>query len=300
MSFQARLQRIRQQIIRQKTYAEGVLGDGSGTVYASTGKYWVRFPAGSDTNGNVTYTAALPIRYAGEGTIPAREGIEVLVKVDYDSEMSIFRVKPDYYDRAGIDSRAFNAGESLSKWIDVRNIIRWLARPVGSIAGALSTKLTIRENPFFVDDALEWQTYAGTVLAANKVELSTYIPVADYHCLVIVFFDTFLNTYKVAASTVQLITVALDSTDYDECWAQLDHNEYHPLVSLELGDGQASVSNDDVLEDLRQIMNSPRVMGFPNPIVLGRAIYIRSTHQEITYNLVVIGNLVVAGDMIVL
>jgi hypothetical protein len=33
---------------------------------------------------------------------------------------------------------------------------------------------------------------------------------------------------------------------------------------------------------------------------LGRAIYIRSTHQEITYNLVVIGNLVVAGDMIVL
>jgi hypothetical protein len=300
MSFLAKIQRTRQRIYRQRSYQQGVLGNGSGTVYASSGRYYVRFLAGTDENGNTTYTKALPMRYAGEGTIPAKEGVEVLVKRDVDGVPSIFRVAPDYYDRAGIDSRAMNMGETFSRWIDVRNIIRWLTRPVGSDTTNTSTVVTIRENPFYVDNYMDWHAYAGTVLAATKPDLAAYIPAADYHCLAIIFFDTLQGTYAVYASTTQDIATDLDSTDYDECFAQLPHQEYHPLMSIELADNQSSVDINDVKEDLRQIMNMPQLYGFPNPIESDKGVFIRSTHQVICYNLTVEGTLTIEGNVTVL
>jgi hypothetical protein len=300
MSFLAKVQRTRQRIYRNRAYQQGILGNGSGTVYASSGRYYVRFLAGTDENGNTTYTKALPIRYAGEGTIPAKEGIEVLVKRDVDGIPSIFRVAPDYYDRAGIDSRAMNLGETFSRFFDVRNIIRWMARFVGSHTTSESTLATIRENPFYVDNYMDWHAYAGTVLAATKPDLAAYIPAADYHCLAIIFFDTLQGTYAVYASTAQALDSALDSTDYDECFAQLPHQEFHPLVSIELADNQSSIDNNSVLEDLRQIMNMPQLYGFPNPIEADKGIFIRSTHQVICYNLTVEGQLTIEGNVTVI
>lgn len=300
MTLLAKIQRRRQRIVRQRAYSKGVLGNGSGTVYARSGYYYVRFPANTDDNGNTTYTAAIAIRYGGEGLIPAKEGVEVLVKRDIDGIPSIFRVDPDYYERAGIDSRAFNMGETFSRWIDVRNIIRWLTRPVGSSSTADSTLVTIRENPFYVDQYMDWHAYAGTVLEASKVDLAAYIPAADYHCLAIVFFDVLQGTYAVYASTAQAIATALDSTDYDECFEQLPHQEYHPLLSIELADNQSAIDVNDVKEDLRQIMNMPQVYGFPNPIESDKGIFVRSTHQVICYNLTVAGQLTIEGNVTVL
>jgi hypothetical protein len=293
-------QRARQRVIRRRREIEAILGDSNGNVYAGKSRYWVRIASQTDDDNNVTYGNPLPIRYSAASSIPPLQGVEVLLKVDYDNQLSIMRVKPNWFENANIDSRTFNQGEPQNAWVLLKNVVRWLTRPVGSTNGTDSTLITIRENPFFVDDFLDWFSYAGTTRAADKPDLASYIPAADTQCLVCIFFDTFQQTYKVTTSTAQALTSAIDSTDYDECFAQLEHNEYVPLVALILSDNQSSIDVNDVTEDLRQFMNTPRVYGFPNPIPADKAILIRSTHQQLAYDLTVEGSLTVEGDMTVL
>lgn len=300
MSNLARMNRLKTKVLRGKNVLEAVLGDGSGNVYAGQGRYWIRYRLGVDESNRVTYSKPLPIRYAGEGAIPESSGVEVLIKVDFDDVLSIFRVHPAWYDRVEIDSRTYNPTARNPKWLRVKNFVRWLTRPVGSESGATSTLITRRENPVFVDDYLEYLTDSGTILAAAKPDLSSLIPAAGYHCVVCVFYDTLAETHFAAASTAQVLATPLDDTDVVECFAQLEHNEYVPLLSLTLADNQSSIDINDYRNDLRQFVNAPRVYGFPNPIPDGKAIIIRSSHQEITYDLTVIGDLTVEGDMVIL
>lgn len=297
--FNAQLTQARQNVLRYKEY-EGVLGDGSGNPYApGKSRYWVRFPSGVDPDGNSTYTAPRAIRYSGEGNFLAREGVEVLVHIDeHDEVETITRIAPDYPERAGFDGRILNASDTINKWVDVKNFIRLLCRPVGS-GLSTSSKVTIRENPFHVDMFGDFSSYYGT-LPDDQLSLSAYIPSADEHCLIVVFFDFLLNEPFVTASTAQALTDELDTTDYSECFAQQPHNECLPLLSLELADAQTSVSNDDVIEDLRTWLPTPLVYGFPNPIPSDKALLIRETHQMITYNLTIEGTLTIEGSMTVL
>ena len=162
------------------------------------------------------------------------------------------------------------------------------------------TLITVRENPFFVDDVMDFYIYAGTTSAASKPDLASYIPAADYQRLICIFFDTYQQEPFVAGSTAQALTTAIDSTDYTECFAQLVHNEYIPLLSLVLSNNQSAIVIDNVKEDLRQFVNAPRVYGFPNPIASGQAILIRDTHQQLVYDLTIEGSLTVEGDLTVL
>jgi hypothetical protein len=303
MLYEPRIRRVRQQVLREKTARVGILGDDTGsTVYAGKSRYYVRFPAGTDSNGDTIYTTALPIRYAASSGILEKVGVKVLVQIDYDGHESIMRMAADWFVDNDIDSRIANASSAyrVTGWVLLRNVVRMVTRAVGSAAGTASTLLTIRENPHFVDDALDWWSYTGTVNEADKVDLAAYIPAADTHCIAIVWFDTYQQDYLVTASTAQALTSGFDSTDYDECYAQLLHNEYMPLVAYELSDAQTSVTDDNLLNDLRQFMNAPKVYGFPNPIPSDKSILIRSTHQEIVYDLTVAGSLTVEGDLLVL
>lgn len=293
--FQAQIQRARQSVQQNREYP-GVLGDGSGNPYAGRSRYWVRFPAGVDADGITIYSAPRAVRYDGSSAFIAREGTEVLVWRDpYDGVESISRGMPDYADRAGFDARILNPSETISKWWDVRNFIRLLCRPVGNG----STQITIRENPFHVDDYGDNASFAGT-LPADQPDLSAYIPAADTHCLCVIFFNFLENEPLVTVSTAQALDSALDNTDYLECVAQLPHHEFYPLVSLELADAQTALTMEDVIEDLRTWLPTPRVYGFPNPVVDGKSFIIRSTHQEIVYDLTVVGNLTVEGELTVL
>jgi len=293
-------QPIRQRVLRRRNYIEAILGDGSGSVYAGKSRYWVRVKMRTDANGNVTYGQPLPMRYAAGAGIIEKEGVEVLLKVDYDDELTIERMKPDYWDRAGIDSRAFNTAAPHDQWVYLKYVVRDLTRPVGSTASQSSTLVTIRENPFFVDDALDFYIFAGTNRAADKPDLASFIPAVDTHRLICIFFDTYQQEPLVVGSTAQALTTAIDTTDYQECFDQFLHNEYIPLLSLTLSDNQSAITINNVTEDLRQFVNAPRVYGFPNPIVSGKAILIRDTHTEITANLTVEGLLTVEGTLIVL
>lgn len=291
-------QPIRQRVIRKTARLEAVLGNGSGSVYASKTRYWVRVAMRADSDGNMTYGQPLPMRYAPGYPIIEKEGVEVLLFYDHDGELSIERMKTDYFDRADIDSRSFNSASPQDQWLYLRNVVRFLTRPVGSSATEDSTLITVRENPFFVDDVMDFYIYAGTTSAASKPDLASYIPAADYQRLICIFFDTKQQEPFVAGSTTQALTTAIDSTDLTECFAQLEHNEYIPLLSLVLSNNQSAIVIDNVKEDLRQFVNAPRVYGFPNPIASGQAILIRDTHQEMVYDLTVQGNLTIQGDLV--
>lgn len=294
----ARLLRGRQAVKRHDEYP-GVLGNGSGNPYAGRSRYWVRFPGGTDASGTTILSAPRAVRYAGEGIFNARSGSEVLVRKDpYDGVETITRMVPDYADRANFDTKTMNPSDPVTKWWDVRNFIRLLNRPVGSGLSA-ATKVTTRENPFHTDAFLDFSSFTGTLPSAQQ-DLAGFIPAADEHCLVVTFFDFLTNTPFARASSAQALSSALDSTDYAECFAQVPHNEVLPLTAYELANAQGSISGQDVIEDLRTWLPSPKVYGFPNPIPSDKAILIRSTHQQIVHDIVVQGSIVVQGDLIIL
>lgn len=298
MSDSARVNRLRTAIMRNKGELECILGNSAGQVYAGKSRYWVRYPTGVDESGVTKYSKALPIRYAGEGAIPERKNVEVLVRIDYDNVLSVYRVHPNYYDRANIDSRTYNPIARSSPFMRLKNVVRWLTRPPGSDAGTPSTKITRRENPVFVDNYLDLSSDPGTILAASKPDLASFVPDVGYHCVVCVFYDTLNQEHFAAASTAQLMTVALDSTDDDECFAQLEHNEYVPLLSLVLADAQGTIDINDYRHDLRQLVNAPRVYGVPNPIAADKAVIVRSTHQlNYHFDCTVLGTMTVLGTL---
>lgn len=300
MNYDSALQRGRQDAHKHEEYP-GVVGDDNGNPYGPRSTYWVRFPLGTDTNGDITYSEARPVRYDGTSGVIAKGGIEVMVRRDpYDDVETITRVVPDYWSRSGIDSRIVNQAEPFSQFTDARNFIRLLCRPVGSTSGSPSTKVTVREDPFFVDWFGDWSTYAGTIAAADKIDLDSYIPAADEHRLIVIFFDRLINAPLVTASTAKALSTDIDSTDYDEAFAALPHNEYTALVALELADDQPGIDVNNVLEDLRTWLPAPPMMGFPNPIPADKAYLLRETHQMLMFNLVVEGTLTLEGSLTVL
>lgn len=289
-------QRERQAARKHDEY-EGVLGDGNGNVYASKSHYWVRFPGGTDANGNFTYSTPRPIRY-GIGNVIAREGIEVLVQEDpYDRVETITRMRLGYFTETGIDSRVMNPGDPINKWWDSPNFIRWLNRPTGSSSGSAATLVTTRENPFYWNDFQDWAQDAATT-PANQLDLAAFIPAADTHRLVITYKNIVADTIEAVGSTAKALSTDLDFTDYTECRGLLPHNECLPLTAYELSDAQTTVDGNALVEDLRSWIALPQVLGNANPLPAGRAWIVRATHEWITYDLAVEGDLTVAGDMV--
>lgn len=292
------LQRERQADRANDEY-EGVLGNGSGNPYAGKSHYWVRFANGTDENGLTKYSTPRPIRYLG-GNIIVREDVEVLVyKHPYDGEETISTMRPGYFTETGIDSRVMNPGDPVNKWWDSPNFIRWLNRTTGSSSGSTATLVTTRENPFYWNDALDWAQDAATT-PANQLDLASYIPAVDTHRLVITYKNVVSDTIEAVGSTAKALSTALDFDDYLECRGLLPHNECVPLTAYELADGQTAIDANALLEDLRSWIALPQVIGFPNPIPDGKAWLLRSTHQQVVYDLTVEGNLIIQGDMVVL
>lgn len=300
MNYLARLQQVRQKV-RRGQELRAVLGNGSGNPYAGSGRYWVRFPAGVDANGLTTYGAALPVRYGGTGQFPAKENVEVLVWRDpVDDVLSISRIAPDYPARAGFDSRILNSADGVTRFVDVMNFIRLMCRPPGSIGGTTSTLLTVREDPFYVNEFMDWQSYAGTIAAASKIDVASLIPAADTHLLCIGWMDRYLNTPFVTVSTAQALTSDLDSTDYDECFTSVNvHNECEPLAAFELADNAGSIDINNLVEDLRNWLPSRKLYGFPGNIPANKTILLRSTHQQIVNRLCIQGHFINLGTVIV-
>jgi hypothetical protein len=299
MSTTAKRQRTKQYVywkIRQETTTY-VLGNGNGVVQSPPSHYWGRRPQGTDEQGNTAYGAPIRLRYTGNGAPPEQPGIEVEVyRHPKDGVLTIKELTPDYCERVDVDSTAFNPNAKRSKWVYLKWVARGLSAAVGW-AGELSTKITRREIPFFADDAgIITHETQGTAAAASKPDLASYIPAAGYHCYAVHFWDTYLQTNAVYASTAQVITTDLDDTDIQECFDQLPHNEFTPLKLYTLADNQASIDVNDETLDLRQFLNAPRVYGFPNPIAAGQAILIRDTHQQITFDLTVQGEFTVQGE----
>ena len=78
--------------------------------------------------------------------------------------------------------------------------------------------------------------------------------------MVVLFLDTFNGTIQVTASTTQAIGVAIDTTDFVECFDQR-RAETMPIGSYYLANGQTSVDSRALALDLRQFINVPPTWG---------------------------------------
>jgi len=285
---------------RQKDSYPGVLGDENGNPYARLGYYWVRFPQGTDSNGQTVYGAARPVRYNANAGIIAHAGVEVLVwKHEYDGIETIKEMDPSWWARVNIDSRTSNPGEPASKWVSRLNLIEMLNRPTGSSSGSASTLVTTRENPFFFNDFQDWVRTPSTT-PTNQSDLASYIPAADTHRVVITYYDVIANTRAAAASTAKALSTALDFNDFLEIRGLLPHNECLPLTAYELADNQGSININDMMDDLRNWLSMPAIIGFPNPMLDGKAWILRETHQLVTYDLVCLADFTCLGDAVFL
>jgi len=288
MSEIAALQRIRRRVRHRRFNRGAVLGNDNNLIYAGLGKVWVRFRAGTDSNGNVTFAPPVKV-HRGGATFFEYAGAPVRVVYDENDELAIKGIDNKEAESAGLDSGLLNYGSKTSRWLRLKNVVRLKCYPVGT-ADDPSTLVSVR-SLLYDNDYGDFIRIAATARQADKIDLASYIPTAGNHAVVCVFMRTVANTYQVVSSTVQAQSSDIDITDYQECFAQRDA-ETVPIQAFILSDAQTSITMSDLGEDLRQFINMPRGLGFPNPV---------NTHQIIRagQTLAVPGDVTVTADLTV-
>lgn len=283
---------LRRIIRRRRFKRRAVIGDENGLKYAGRGKIWVRFRGGMNTDGNTTFEPAVKVNRGG-ATFFEHVGAPVWVHYDDGDELAIKGVDNQEADAAELDTGILNYGSRSSRWIRLKNVVRLVARPVGTAANP-STLVSVR-SLIYDNDYGDLYRLEATGRQADKIDLASYIPTAGNHAVVCIFLRTVANTFQVVSSTAQSIATDIDLTDYQECFAQRDA-ETVPIQGFILGDAQTSITISDLGEDLRQFVNMPRSLGFPNPVDMqqiirsGRTEYVGGT-LTITDTLTVEGTL---------
>jgi len=291
------VRRLRRQLQRRAYNRAAVIGDETGTVYAGLGKIWVRFRAGTDEYGTVTYTPAVKVN-RGDANYIDKANAPVRIIYDENDELTVKGIDNKEYRNAGIDSAIVNYGSKSSRWFLLKYATRAACRPVGN-ATDTSTLVSVR-GMTYVDNYGDIHDLPETARQADKIDLASYIPAAGYHRIVCVFARTIANTYQVTGSTAQLETSALDLTDFQECFDQADA-ETIPLGAFKLHNAQTTIDIRDFAEDLRQFVNMPQRLGFPDPVDKqqivrsGQTQFIGGT-LTVTDTLIVEGTVTVAGS----
>jgi hypothetical protein len=292
VSYDAKLQRIRRRIQRRRYNKGAVIGDESGNTHAGLGKIWVRFRAGIDGTGNVTYGPAVKVN-RGDANYWDKANAPVRVIYDENDELTVKGVDNREARGANLDTGMLNYGSKVSRWFLLKYAITAACRPVGTTADP-STLVSVR-GMVYVDNYGDIHDLPETARQADKIDLAAYIPVAGYHRIVCVFARTIANTYQVVGSTAQLETSDLDLTDFQECFDQQDA-ETIPLAAYKLANAQSSIDIRHLAEDLRQFVNMPQVLGFPNPVA--KNTIIRSGRSStVCGDLFATADLYVAGEL---
>lgn len=269
---------FRNRVIREKQITYGVLGNGSGLIYApnSNGnRLYFRAHEGVNEAGFSSYGAAQRLPTAAGFSSPIYDGAPVVVGYDRLTERTAILAEDTVgVENAGLSNGANNPNAPERQWIRKRNIQDWISLPVGT-GNTPSLKVNVGSYPYF-DNYGTLQFLPATGVSTH-VDLSAHVPAAAQHCLVIVWGNTFDNSYSVTASTAQDIDVPLDSTDYDECVAQTDA-ETMPNTAYRLKNNEGAITASAIHNDLRQLWNVPHVYGFPT-LISSRKIRIRGGHQ---------------------
>lgn len=295
MTYLPQVRALRRNILSKFETRIAILGDDSGVidVAGTTNKVYVRYPEGTDANGNTVYSQPHIVNAGVFGGYIARANVGVRVGLDDYGELEIKRSDSRDLENQGISARVTNPLRPETKFVNISQISLFQSRPVGSASDPATTVNVqpLRYDHYHIDN--KWR---GTEIDTDKINLSSYIPASGYHRVVVLFLQTFDNTIQVTASTAQTIDNAIDTTDFAECFAQRTA-ETMPTMSYYLADGATTIDSNALAIDFRQFINVPPIVGYQNPVVyaerlrLGRDTITQGTLTAVTGTYNVYGTL---------
>lgn len=237
------------------THGAGARVDVAGKV----GYVYVHFATGGvNESGGAIYGPPV-MAYTGNAAYPNTPGLPVYVGYGYSGELEIKQAHAEGLRQAGIDARVLNPLNQQSKFVYLWQLTMGLTSAVATSVNA-SFLVTVKSFRHYVGNT--FQTFE-TPLAANKVNLSSYVPAADTHRYAALWLDTYTNTITVTTSTTQAISVPLDATDVQELVANRPADAI-PLKAFYLSDNQDTIKQHALDTELRQVLNAPHIWGFPN------------------------------------
>jgi hypothetical protein len=274
MSLADTLDRLRRAYRRRTETVYAVLGDGQGRVYVPNqrGKVYVRFPASSDDLGVSTYTPPFVVNNTMGAQFKTYDGAGVRIGTDDYGELAVLRADGRDMIQANIDPGVLNAAAAETQYIGLAQM--QLFRCFPNSAATPSTKVSV--SPLMYYDAYGALNHWN---ATAQLDLASYIPTTANHRVVVVWLDTYANSLSASASTTQAMTVAIDLTDYAECFAAAPA-EVMPVQGYYLSNAQTAVTVGSIGIDLRQFINVPSALGNPNPISRNERL---RTGQEVAY-----------------
>ncbi len=256
---------LRREYLKTNKARFAVLGDNNGRVYVPNklGRVYVRFEGGIDANGVTQYSSPVEAYHeigADYYPVPNQR-----VRVKYDEYNNLVVTGADKYNVIdnGLNPSITNRLAPENNFLYLQNIIPLKAIPQGTATTA-STLVTVM--PLVYDHYNDYQ-----VTSTIQVDLASYVPIALYHRIVILWLDTYTNTVTVSASTSQTIATDIDSTDIDECFADRPADGI-PIAGFRLQNAEANVTQSNVYEDYRQFLNVPPVIGYANPLTFNTRI----------------------------
>ena len=252
----------RRAALQDKARIKAILGNHDGVLYVpgfNGNRVYVRVQGAADANGTLQYQQVTVARLTGSNFLLYADA-PVLLRYDHNNNLVIESSDYELIEATGSLSMAVvNVSNPQLNYVDLRQALILLSRPTTTESNSTTTVYVAQ---WLYDYHGAYHEFEGTPQAADKVNLSSYIPSAGNHCIVQLWIDTYTRSVRVTASTVQALTSAIDKTDYDECWSGR-YNDWIPIQAYKLSDGATVVSADTVDRDHRQWINTPAETGFP-------------------------------------
>lgn len=245
----------------------GLLGNGGSpnVVYpgSDTTRCYVRFPAGIDAETGVQKYEPPTLISVGVGAqFLNSAGRKVWVGKDPDGNDEI--VRGDRLDllqvnvNPGVTNGLAKENKAPSQTAD--NFVPLICNPVGT-ANAPSMRVQIF--PLVYDTGGDIVRYNGTELAADKIDLTSFIPSSGSWCYVVIWFDTDANTPETptASTPAALTSSSPNNTDaaaaLSECAASRPNAFCIPVKAFYLTGDMTALTASKRHIDLRQMINMP-------------------------------------------
>lgn len=226
------------------------------------GRVYVHFPNGKGENGFALYSPPQVVR-SGVAAYVNTPGMPVFIAINRSGEPEIVDTVSSALDEYGIDTRVLNPLNQQSKFVYPYQLTYGLASAVAN-STTTSFLVTIKSFRHYVGNLFQ---KVETPLAANKINLSAYIPTTDQHCYAAVWIDAYTNLPVVTTSIAQATTSPLTAADLQELVVRAASSrpaDGIPLKAFYLSNSQGTITQSARDVDLRQLMDNPQVWGFPN------------------------------------
>jgi hypothetical protein len=258
------------------------------------GKVYIRFVDGMDDNGATVLGQAVEAWVNPNCNFTYKSKLPVLVRtIGANNGYMVEQVDVVAAARANYNTHALNPMSPENNQIWLRQI-RDGRVFAPATADTPSTSVTVEPFIFYFDGAF----YDGG--KPNSIQLSSYIPTNGNERLVLIGINAYTNAVQIVQSVTRTITtVRYALSDISDLIDEFDDYTM-PVQAVKLANGEATVLEKDIHQDLRQFINVQQPRGFPQ--VIRRHIQIVADYQQVYKGCLSIttGSLAIEGELVIL